>query len=127
MRLRRLKRRANRVRLSRKLKPSPKRPLKLRLRHWPRQPPSRRPRDLWWRCVVMTDLAKSEPSKRLQVAAVSLAIAAKGAAMDGPLTEAIAVAVQVIVLATVPSALTAAPVWAMRHSVPNAMPWNTPK
>ena len=127
MRLRRLKQRANRVRLSRKLKPSPKRPLKMRLRQWPRQPPSKPPRDLWWRCVVMTDLAKSAPSKRLRVAAVSLAIAAKGAAMDGPLTEAIAVAVQVIVLATVPSVLTAAPVWVMRHSVPIAMPWNTPK
>ena len=127
MRLRRLKQRPNRVRLSRKQTPSPKRPLKQRLRQWPRQPPSKPPRDLWWRCVVMTDLAKSEPSKRLRVAAVSLAIAAKGVAMDGPLTEAIAVAVQVIVLATVPSALTAAPVWAMRHSVLNAMPWNTPR
>ena len=39
-------------------------------------------------------------------------------------TEAIAVAVQAIVLETVPSDPTVAPVWAMPLSAPNALPWN---
>jgi hypothetical protein len=75
----------------------------------------------------MTVLAKSAPSRPLPVVAVSLAIAERAVAMGGPLTEAIAAAVQVIVLATVPSVQTEAPVWVMRHSAPNAMPWNMPK
>ena len=75
----------------------------------------------------MTVLAKSAPSRPLPVEAVSLAIAERAVAMGVRLTGVIAAAVQVIVLATVPSALTVAPVWAMQHSVPNAMPWNMPK
>ena len=95
------------------------------------QRPSKHRPALWWLCEATTALAKSAPSWHLPVAVASSVIAVKAVAMDVLRTGVTAVPVRMTVLAiasvTVPSVRTAAPVWATRLSVPNAMRSSTPK
>lgn len=91
------------------------------LRHplWPPSQPN-----LWWRFAATTDLAKSA-RKRL-LAAMDVQMAALESVVPAQVPAALVIAV-VIVLVTAVRAKTVARDWVMRHSAPNAKPWNALK
>jgi hypothetical protein len=91
------------------------------------QRPSKHRPALWWPCAVTTALAKSAPSWHLPVAVASSVIAVKAVAMDVLRTGVTAAVDPMTVSVIAPSVRTAAPVWATRLSVPNAMRSSTPK
>lgn len=91
------------------------------LRHplWPPSQPN-----LWWRFAATTDLAKSA-RKRL-LAAMDVQMAALESVVPAQVPAALVIAV-VIVLVTAVRAKTVDRDWVMRHSAPNAKPWNALK
>ena len=97
------------------------------LRHplWPPSQPN-----LWWRFAATTDLAKSARKRLLaamdvQMAALESVVPAQ-VATAAQVPAALVIAV-VIVLVTAVRAKTVARDWVMRHSAPNAKPWNALK
>jgi hypothetical protein len=92
------------------------------------------PPNPWWRCAATTGLAKSVlKHQRAAMAAVMAALASAGRAPEVTGVQVLAALVTevlnagVIVLATVDRVKTAARVWVMRLSAPNAKPWSGPK
>ena len=84
--------------------------------------------------MATTDLAKSArkrlPGAMADVMAVLASVVRDPAVTEAQVLAALVIAVlnaEVIVLAIAHPVRTEAPVWVMRHSAPNARPWNAPK
>lgn len=97
------------------------------LRHpwWPPSQPNP-----WWRCAATTDRAKSARKRQpgaMGVEMAALASVERAQVATEAQVPAVLVIAEVIVWVTEVRAKTAARVWVMRHSVPNAKPWSAPK